>query len=59
MISTSKEPAENKSAPMIPSEIDICIAAIFSVPRGRDPRKLTSIPVRKMRSSGCIRVIQI
>jgi len=30
------------------------MAAIFSVPKGREPKKLTSMPVRKIFSSGCI-----
>jgi hypothetical protein len=39
----------------IPLDIDICIAAIFNVPSGKDPRKLTSIPVKKIFLKGCIK----
>jgi hypothetical protein len=54
MISAIKEPTENNMAATTPFDIDICIAAIFSVPRGREPRKLTSMPVKKILKSGCI-----
>jgi hypothetical protein len=48
MISASNEPTEKRIADVIPSEIEICMAAIFNVPRGSDPRKLTSMPVKKI-----------
>lgn len=51
MISTNKEPKEKYKAWLIPSCMEICIAATFSVPNGSEPIKLISIPVKKIRSS--------
>jgi hypothetical protein len=54
MISAVSEPNEKKSAAFTVSAMAICIAAIFSVPSGREPRKLINRPVKKIRTSFCI-----
>jgi hypothetical protein len=54
MISILNVPNTNKNALLTPSVIDICIDAMFNVPNGREPRKLTSIPVKKIRIKGRI-----
>jgi hypothetical protein len=55
MISTDKEPNEKSMAAVIVSSIEIFMARIFNVPNGNEPRKLTSIPVKKIFSNGCIK----
>src|SRR5688572_2673591 len=54
-ISAVNEPREKRIADVIPSETEICIAATFKVPSGNEPRKLTSMPVKKILSRGCIK----
>ena len=55
IISTSNEPNEKSMAAVIVSSTEIFIARIFRVPNGNEPRKLTSIPVKKIFSNGCIK----
>jgi len=52
MISTSNEPNEKSIAAHTPSEIASCMAAIFNVPNGNEPRKLTNMPTKKTRMRG-------
>ena len=54
MISAINDPRENNMALFIPSETEICMAATFRVPNGREPRKLTSNPVKNIFSNGGI-----
>ena len=46
-ISTNKDPNENHKAFCRLSCMPICMAAILSVPNGREPKKLTNMPVKK------------
>jgi hypothetical protein len=43
------EPSENRRAGIIPSVMDICIAAILREPKGSEPKKDINKPVKNMR----------
>jgi hypothetical protein len=51
IISADKEPRANNKAGATPSEMDICIAAIFNDPNGKEPRKEMKSPVTNIRMS--------
>jgi hypothetical protein len=54
MISAVSDPREKNKAAFTVSAMAICIAAIFRVPNGNEPKKLIRRPVKKMRISFCI-----
>ena len=59
MISASNDPTENRAADVIPSEIDICMAAMFNVPNGNEPRKLISMPIKKILVNRTVRMYKL